>query len=64
MFIHKQLGAEDRRHMTVSTDSRTTTNASLLLTGSTPAATAAAVSQRLTYVEVAPLMTTRFGEVR
>jgi len=24
MFIHKQLGAEDRQHATVSTDSRTT----------------------------------------
>ena len=39
MFIHKQLGAEDRRYTTVSTDSRTTTNSSSLLTGSPRRAT-------------------------
>ena len=39
MFIHKQLGAEDTRYTTVSTDSRTTTNSSSLLTGSARRAT-------------------------
>jgi len=38
MFIHKQLGAEDRRHATVSTDSRTA-NSSSLLAGSARRAT-------------------------